>query len=286
MHHLYLAGAGWSPAKKNPFSNDGGYGDGWSAAILENGRGSGSNLPHRGARVYAVRIPLLTAGAWERVADFIRYESAHGRRIILQADRSRLPTLRAFLAQLQDQAPEPEIRADDPEWLVHSTTLENWESIQRCGALLAPCVLREQGIADPLEIGLKPLLEPADYSDYIMLDRLDGCGELVVQSRQRGVVCIDADAPYTPGARLYVNARRILADGRGVRDGVHILKVKSRLPLGYVAMAVTKDRLGPERVWTPTAFTAAANAYFRAAVSEKRNRAGVEIREEALQFPS
>ena len=31
-----------------------------------------------------------------------------------------------------------------------------------------------------------------DYSEYIMLDVLNGCGEIVVNSRQLGYVCTDA----------------------------------------------------------------------------------------------
>jgi hypothetical protein len=29
------------------------------------------------------------------------------------------------------------------------------------------------------------------YSDYVMLDVPDGCGELVVNSRQIGYICVD-----------------------------------------------------------------------------------------------
>ena len=55
-----------------------------------------------------------------------------------------------------------------------------------------------------MEIGLKMLLEPMDYSDYVMLDVLEGCGELVVNSRQLGYVCTDPNIPYSPGIRLYL----------------------------------------------------------------------------------
>ena len=86
-------------------------------------------------------------------------------------------------------------------YMVHSTTLRPWESIQEKGALLPPNLLKKNGIQIH-EIGLKPMLEPKDYSGYVMLDVLNGCGELVVNSRNRGFVCPGPNAEYTPGVRL------------------------------------------------------------------------------------
>ena len=106
-------------------------------------------------------------------------------------------------------------------------------------------------------------MEPKDYSDYIMLDILNGCGELVVNSRQLGYVCIDSDVPYNPGVRLYFDAYKIIRDGLAVRDGLHILKVKNELPLKeYLTMAVTEDMSLSRESWTPTTYTEWANKHF------------------------
>lgn len=43
-------------------------------------------------------------------------------------------------------------------------------------ALLSPDELKKAGI-EVNEIGLSPMLWPKDYSDYVMLDRPDGCSE-------------------------------------------------------------------------------------------------------------
>ena len=93
-------------------------------------------------------------------------------------------------------------------YMAHSTILGLWESIQMQGALLSPNLLKKNGIRVQ-EIGLKPMLEPKDYSDYVMLDVLNGCGKLVVNSRNRGFVCPDPNAEYRSGVRLYFDAAKI-----------------------------------------------------------------------------
>jgi len=114
-----------------------------------------------------------------------------------------------------------------------------------------------------MEIGLKPMLEPPDYSDYIMLDVLNGCGELVVNSRQLGYVCTDPNALYAPGIRLYFDVRKMIRDKIAVRDGLHLLKVKDRLSLAdYLIAAISAEDFPEAMKWTPTLFTEKANQLF------------------------
>lgn len=95
-----------------------------------------------------------------------------------------------------------------------------------------------------------------------MLDVLDGCGELVVNSRQLGYVCLDSNIEYIPGVRIYFNAYKIIADGLATRDGLHVLKVFERLPLDkYMVMAIDDSMLSKQG-WTPTAYTYRSNEYF------------------------
>ena len=94
-----------------------------------------------------------------------------------------------------------------------------------------------------------------------------GCGnEMVVNSQLRGEVCFDPNAPYTPQARMYFDAHKIIMDGLVVRDGVHSFKVYDSMPLQkYLLMTVfVKDVVLPvgQTYWTPTNFTDRANAYF------------------------
>ena len=117
-------------------------------------------------------------------------------------------------------------------------------------------------IYDP-DIGLKQMLEPADYSDYIMLDIPNGCGELVVNSRQLGTVCTDPKVRYIPGIRLYFDVEKMFEHQIAVRDGLHLLKVKDKLPLkDYLIATISAKDFDTEIEWTPTLFTSMANELF------------------------
>ncbi|MFL0198861.1 hypothetical protein ACJDU8_25415 [Clostridium sp. WILCCON 0269] len=96
-----------------------------------------------------------------------------------------------------------------------------------------------------------------------MLDILNGCGEIVVNSRQLGYVCVDPNMLYNPGIRLYFDVHKIIKDGLGTRDGVHILKVKKKLPLNkYLVQVVSKKCLDYKDTWTPTTYTKYSNRFF------------------------
>jgi hypothetical protein len=73
----------------------------------------------------------------------------------------------------------------------------------------------------------------------------------------------DENATYEPGVRLYFDNHRIIEDGLGVRDGLHLMKVHRRLPLEpYLLAAVRAADLDPVREggWTLRSFVARANA--------------------------
>lgn len=187
------------------------------------------------------------------------YETKYNRKIIIKTDIEVRHIVDKLLRELSNKNV---IRDTDPRWLVHSTTKASLENIKNSKFLYSPSELREQGIMIH-EIGLKDYLEPKDYSDYIMLDILDGCGEIVINSRQLGYVCTDGSVLYTPGVRLYFDAHKIIEDGLAVRDGIHILKVEKQLSLEkYLKMIVTKEMALEEMSWTPTMYTKWANEYF------------------------
>lgn len=94
------------------------------------------------------------------------------------------------------------------------------------------------------QTGLKALLEPDDYSDYVMLDKPNGCGEIIVNSRQLSHVSLETNCVYAPGVRLYFDVNWIIKDEIATRDELHILKVKDRLPLTkYSVTAITAQNL-------------------------------------------
>ena len=197
------------------------------------------------------------------VADFIRYENAHGRNVRFKP-RSFDPT--DALRRVPDSGST--LRPSDSPFVVHSTTLAAYEKILRDGQLKSTSLLRKEGKTQHA-IGFLPLGEPPDYLDYVMFAPADGWGsgsEIVVNSHMQGKPCFDANAPYEPQARMYFDARKIIEDGLAVRDGGHSLKVYGALPLeGYLLRTVLAGdvALPPGAVhWTPTLFTEAANALF------------------------
>lgn len=260
---IVSAPAGWLPVNPNPFRADGLYGADWSALVLDERVAHVSNR-WEGARLYVLRVQPSAADAGERTADFLRYETAHGPNVII----SGLSTAEIPAVNTEEK---PALRPDDPPFFVHSTTPELYQSIVVCGALLAPTELSARGIVVP-EIGLAPMREPKDYSEYVMLDVPNGCSELVVHSRRLGRVCPDPDAEYEPGVRMYFDAKAIFRSGLAERDGLHPLKVRAMLPLApYLLFAVTPETLGPRRRYTPSSFTEAANQYAYAMCARTRN---------------
>ena len=164
------------------------------------------------------------------------------------------------------------VRSDDPKWLVHSTTVQNWTAIHACGELYSLACLQQAGIASG-GIGFTSFGEPEDYAEYVMLARAGVMApEFVVASQQAGCIITQEDTPYEPGARLFFNGRQMIQDGLIVRDGLHEAKVHDHLPLEpYLVASVTKTDLDPEgkvAVWTPRTFCLTALEYFSNIVGE------------------
>jgi len=81
-------------------------------------------------------------------------------------------------------------------------------------------------------------------------------------------VCIDPNIAYTPGVRLYFDTLKIITDGLGTKDGLHVLKVFEQLPLEYMVLAINESIL-PQQSWTPKTFTAEADNYFLAHIKNQ-----------------
>lgn len=256
---IYLADSNWCPLNRNPFSENGLYGIEWSAFIYD------WEIPYYtnnypDAKLHTLRFSPNADKNFLRLFDFLAYEESFGRNVILKicAGINAEKLLQQYAGFLHDAV----FRDTDEKYMVHSTTLENWENIQKEKALLSPNMLRRKGVK-MLEIGLKQMIEPADYSDYIMLDVLNGCGELVVNSRQLGYVCLDPEIEYTTGVRLYFDTGKMVENKIVRRDGLHLLKVKDRLPLqDYLVAAISADCFPKDIKWTPTKFTEEANQLF------------------------
>lgn len=256
---IYTADSRWNPALPNPFTTDGSYGENWSSFLYDDSIPYFSNA-YPDANVYVLRFSPDADIGNLRFFDFLRYELSYGRNVIVKfcAGMNGQEILSRF-CQMGNAA---SYRASDGEVLVHSTTRSAWEEIKRDGALLSPCMLRKKG-QNIHEIGLTAMLEPKDYSDYVMLDMPNGCGELVVNSRNLGYVCTDPNVSYSPGVRLYFDVKKLFSDGLVIRDGVHPVKIKDKLPLdGYLLAVISAKDFSDHIQWTPTLFTEKANELF------------------------
>lgn len=261
----FAAPSGYGPDQPNPFTPDAAYGPKWSCFQLtgaDNDRIVNGRHP-RGQ--YHVAVGQRCQDPEERLGDFLRYETAHGRKVIV-ACPPEVPVAALVAAALVRTAPGSEVRPGDPQWVVHSTPREAWQAIAACGALWSSSRLRETGAeAPPLGEGL--VGDPPDYARYVALGRIEAIGpEFVLACRQAGRMLPEPEATYEPGIRLYFDAHAIIADGLAVRDGLHTLKVGEALPLAhYLVARVGADDvvpLGPGEQWTTGLFLQRANELF------------------------
>ena len=206
-----------------------------------------------------------------RLSDFLKYENTHGRRVILSFPEDI--DGKDFVGQALFNTPSANlVRPDDPEIIVHSTTLTAWENIHSCGMLKAASLLRIKSsrVGKPQELSEIEhyyQTEPSEYADYIMFGRMDCVvPEMVLASKRAGRFMLDQNGPYEPGVRLYLNNQRIISDGLGTRDGLHLIKVFEQLPLKpYLLAVISVKDADPEnkiKEWTPGTFVKKSNQTF------------------------
>lgn len=262
--HYEIAPAGWSCSDPNPFTEDGGYGEGWSAFCVLAREDDQYLTGKSGEGPFSARFGRRVPHLRQRLADFLRYESAHGRTVIVAFPEDVDP--RARVAQALAATPPPHVvRPEDPKIIVHATTVGAWQSIRRDGYLKVGA--RSKAKTAHTEVDAYLLDEPPDYSDHIMFGAVDSSApEMVVASYQAGRFVMDEQAVYESGVRLYFDNHRIIEEGLGVRDGLHLMKVHRRLPLHpYLLGAVSVLDLAPlpeGEAWTVRAFVERANAAF------------------------
>jgi hypothetical protein len=263
------APAGWSCTDPNPFTDDGGYGHAWSAFCIED-RDDGQFFTGRSDQgPFCARFGRGVDHLENRLADFLRYECAHGRKVILSFPDELDGDGVAARALARTPAPSV-VRVGDPEMIVHSTTHRAWASIRADGELRAASQLtrgddHSPELVMPSEVMRYYEAEPPEYADYIMFGKIHEIGpEVVVASRAAGRFVVDPDATYKPGIRLYFDHHRLIRDGLATRDGLHTTKVHHRLPLTpYLLAAVSAADLDPGgrmAPWTLRAFVEKSNA--------------------------
>lgn len=140
------------------------------------------------------------------IIDFIRYENANGRTVILDTEFGQ--EIEILIKALIDVTPFPGIiRKTDPEYVLHSTSIDAWNKIKTLGEITAAAFLRERWNFDDSESETAKYIknEPPEYKECVMFGGIGGgFTEIVVASYQKKKMICDENVEYTPGARLYI----------------------------------------------------------------------------------
>lgn len=259
----HKAPQGWTPNEPNPFADNGSYA-GWSCfEIIDNLNNFRHGCLDNG--LFLMKFDRILEKLEIRLADFLRYETKHNRQVIIAAPINM--DIDSFVSNaLETYPPGSFLTQEESRWLVHSTSLESWKEICRCGYLKSLANLRLLS-KNVIGLGIEELKEPEDYAEYIMLGNFDGIGcEHVVASHSRREIFTEENTPYIPGVRLYFDGHQIIRDGLAEWDGIHILKIRNKLALEpYLMMAIGSNDIAPENqrnIWTPRTFLEAANEQF------------------------
>lgn len=256
---LHVVKEGFAESETNPITNKR-YDNSWIVFCLTSSE-KYEMICGRGKGAYTVKVSKGYKDWKMSVIDFLEFHTAYNKNIILSISKSDLKEAKEYY--LGHHYNERDLRKNEPSVLIHSTTLENWESIKEDGYLKSWNILKaEKENWEDQPIG-NNLGDPADFSDYIMFSGGNISSEIVVLSKQHGRITMDEDMEYVPGVRLYFDIKRIAEDGLLIRDGAH-LKVRNKLSLypyllwvgDWKSIGLTQPRA------TPKIFTELANQKF------------------------
>jgi len=196
---------------------------------------------------HAVRQEGPTDLDRQAVADFLDYEEANGRTVVVVADPSLSdwrewgrPALRPVPGSCPTQCCS-HVYAEGcgARLLCHGTPARTLADILNQGVLYSSTTLTER-TAEDLACS-SSWGEPPDYFDYVMLAN-GRCvaPEAVALSRlmARDLVPADLGPGYPPAARLYFTWDTLAALPDVCFDGVHPIKVRNELPLDETLVAV------------------------------------------------
>lgn len=211
--------------------------------------------------IYTVKVSKNYNG-WEMsVCDFLQFQELRHKNILLSICQEDLETARKLYKEHKYN--DPFLRENEPDILIHSTTYENWKSIEKDRCLKSWNILNhEKLIWEDKPIG-QELGDPLDFRNFIMFSSGSISGEIVVLSKQNNKIIMNQDMTYKTGARLYFDCKKIASDGLLIRDGIH-LKVMDKLPLEpYLLWCATWNKVGlNSNISTPKEFTEKSNTMF------------------------
>lgn len=257
---IYKVAEGFLGTEINPITNKK-YDSSWIAYCLTNSDEYEIMTGGGVKSVYTLFVSKQYPNWKMSLMDFIEFQEKQNKNIILSASDSDIEE--AKLDYHNHHFNDGFLRDYEPKVMVHSTTINCWESIKNDNCLKSWNKLKEDKPCwEQVPVG-KQLGDPEDFSDYIMFSSGTVSSEIVVLSKQVGKLTMDENQSYMPGVRLYFDMERVAKDGLLIRDGCH-LKVKDALPLNpYIIWVADWKSVGLENEYsTPDEFTKLANRRF------------------------
>jgi hypothetical protein len=222
-----------------------------TASVLELSIG-GLPFPHGGPDGewryrHAMRREGPSPLDYQAVADFLSYETAHGRPVTVIADAAlsewetwrppaERPSPGAFPIQCCNDA---YAEGCGSELVCHGASATIASQILDRGALLAATAVT--GCDGTVLAARSSWGEPPDYFEYVMLaNGRCRAPEAVAHSRYLGRDLVPADlrSGYRPAVRFYFSWRTLAARPDADFDGVHPVKIRRQLPLDDVLVAL------------------------------------------------
>lgn len=210
--------------------------------------------------VYILKISKNYEYWYYDLCDLIDFYSDSNVEIVLDVTKSDIERARHLYGNHKYN--ERFLREYEINFMVHSTPIENLESIINDGALKSWSVLKsEKTNWEEAPIGVL-LGDIDDFSNYVMLSLPFQNNEIITASKQKHKIDIDIHQIYQPGARFYLDAKKLANDGLLLRDGEHI-KVKNCIPLDkYLIWYSTTEKIDISKNTTPKEFFEMSNDKF------------------------
>lgn len=210
--------------------------------------------------VYTLKISRNFKYWYYALCDLIDFYKGSEIALDLDIDPSEIDLARELYGD--HKFDEKFIREYETEIFVHSTPLDNLDSILKDNALKSwnTCKAeKENWETEPIGALLGDI---ADFSNYVMLSMLFQNSEIITASKQKHEISTDYEQTYQPGARFYLDGKSLAADGLLLRDGLHI-KVRDCIPFDkYLIWYSTAGILGIGKTSTPKEFFERSNNKF------------------------
>lgn len=210
--------------------------------------------------IYTVRISKEYEHWYYDLCDMIGFYEGTETQLILQVSDDDLRLAQKLYENHSFN--EKKLRSYESTVLVHTTLPEYYDKILSDSAIKSFNLLKRQGeFYEEKPIG-NLLGDIEDFSNYVMLSPVDVNNEIIVSSKQKGLIDMDFNSSYRAGCRFYLDAEKLALDGLLLRDGQHI-KVKNQIPLDrYLIWYSTPERLGLDCETTPSQFFSLSNKEF------------------------